>query len=128
MPRRRIARRFEPRYGVSASMVAEEAKWLGREVEDHEHLAIGEAKQKVQERRGLCERSWNHLKLLLKSVSERERTILHALFYRDSFHILELYLEFVRRKHPEQPKAAVAPSSKTQTDPSKSFPESLFDL
>ncbi len=68
MPRKKLSRRFEPRYGVSAAMIEEEAAWLGREVQDHEVLAVADVEEKRSERQTLCGHSWKHLRLLMDDL------------------------------------------------------------
>jgi len=100
MPRRNTMRRFEPRYGVSATMIEVEAKALGREVDDYEILAPSDVEQKLKERHEKCKHSWEHLGLLLAGLSEREQRVIYCLLYRDFYHILELYLCHVRARNP----------------------------
>src|SRR5438046_2941383 len=100
MPRKKLLRRFEPRYGVSQAAVEVEAKYLGREVEDYEHSSSAE----IESRHGACEKqsrhTWEHLQLLLEGLDEKDLRILEALLFRDVYHIAEVYLAFIRTKHP----------------------------
>ncbi len=127
MPKRNLLRRFEPRYGVGAGVVAEEAKALGREVEDYEVQAANSVVEWLNERHALCRQRWDELQIILGHVSEQDTRIIHCLLFRDFHHILELYLCHVRDKHPEM--SALASS---QPIPPKrrgcEFNEWLFDL
>jgi len=126
MPKRKFLRRFEPRYGVGASLVAEEAKALGREVEDCELAAPAEVDAWLAERHALCRRCWDELQLLLGHLPERDRRIIHCLLFRDFYHILELYLCNVRTKHPELSTPSPPPKKPTKSADGE-FSEWLFD-
>jgi hypothetical protein len=126
MPKRNWLRRFEPRYGFGASLVAEEAIALGREVEDCRACALGQVKDWLTERHEKCRRCWDELELLLASLPEPEQQIIHSLLFRDFYHILELYLCHIRTKHPE-----LSSTSPTPVKPRKpalsELSEWLFD-
>ncbi|MGA2440696.1 MAG: hypothetical protein ABSH08_07045 [Tepidisphaeraceae bacterium] len=126
MPKRKFLGRFEPRYGVGASLVAEEAKALGREVEDCECAAPGDVDARLAERHASCRRCWDELQLLLGHLPERDRRIVHGLLFRDFYHILELYLCHVRTKHPEL-SAPNPPLMKQKRQTDDEFSEWLFD-
>ena len=126
MPRRKLLRRFDPRYGVGASLVAEEAKMLGREAEDCGACSLGQVKDWLKERHQKCTRCWEELQLLLSSLPEPERQVIHCLLFRDFYHMLELYLCHVRTKHPELAMASSAPM-KPKKPTSNEFSEWLFD-
>jgi hypothetical protein len=126
MPRRNLARRFEPRYGVSNSMVEEEAKWLGREAEDYETCSPAQVTDWLKERHASCRRRWKELQLLLGHLPERERRIIHCLLFRDFHLILELYLCHVRTKHPEFVASNPPPVTLTKVADDE-FGEWLFD-
>jgi hypothetical protein len=126
MPRRKLLRRFEPRYGVGASVVAEEAIMLGREAEDCGACALGQVTDWLKERHDKCHRCWQELQLLLSSLPEPKRQVIHCLLFRDFYHILELYLCHVRTKHPEVAVASPWPS-KPKIPRSDEFSEWLFD-
>jgi hypothetical protein len=125
MSRRKSARRFrEPRLGVNALMVEEEAKTLSREADDYSLLAPARVQEKLAERNERCRHSWQHLQRLLVSVPEHQRQIMQCLLLRDFYHILELYLWHVRGTHPESPSPippAVSPK------PCSEFSEWLFE-
>jgi hypothetical protein len=126
MPRQKLARRFEPRYGVSIQMIEEEAKWLGREAEDYEAAAASEMDATLKDRHASCRKCWDEFQLLLGHLPEREGRINHCLLFRDFYHILELYLCHVRTKHPELSAPSLPPMKpKRQTD--DEFSKWLFD-
>jgi len=62
MPKRKLARRFEPRYGLSQTVVAAESKYIARELEDY-------LLQSTEELRGL-------IFIFHSVVDGRTRTIL----------------------------------------------------
>jgi hypothetical protein len=126
MPRRKLLRRFEPRFGVGASLVAEEAKMLGREAEDCGACALGQVKDWLKERHAKCQRCWDELQLLLRHLPEPERQVIYSMLFRDFHHILELYLCHVRTKHPEL-SAPSPPPVKAKKPGDNEFSEWLFD-
>lgn len=71
MPREKKRRRFEPRYGVSALMLDEEAKTIEREVKDYELLAHSDLNKKRDECHALLKQSWEHQRSLLADLPER---------------------------------------------------------
>jgi hypothetical protein len=129
MPRTNRLRRFEPRYGVSREKLAVENTWLCRELEDHSTASMKE----IEAKRSLCfanaERTWQHLHLqvLVQSLSDRERTLLQALLFRDLYHVLELY------RHHLQPDRIDPPANSHVKEvvpdiPAERFGEFLFEL
>jgi hypothetical protein len=127
MPRKKLLRRFEPRYGVSQAALDVEAKYLGREAEDYETLAPSDVETKLIERHANCKHSWEQLQLLIESVPERNQRILNALLFRDFYHILELYLTYLRSAHSQAAISTRSPA-KHLAPASSSFSEWLFDL
>ena len=91
MPRRTLLRRFEPRYGVTEPMMAAEAKWLGRELDDYLLLSANELSENRSERYEKSRQNWEMVQSRLAAIGERERSAVEALLFRDIFHILELY-------------------------------------
>jgi hypothetical protein len=126
MPRRKLARRFDPIRGVSMIAVEEEAKHLCREVENREMLSASDVDIRLSEVRGKSKQTWDHLCLLLNHASEKERRIIHSLLFRDFHHILELYLCHIRTKHPEL-SAPSPPPVKPKKSADGEFSEWLFD-
>ena len=49
MPRKKLARRFEPRYGVSQTMLDAECRCVGRELEDYLLLSMNDLRTKLPE-------------------------------------------------------------------------------
>jgi hypothetical protein len=127
MPKRKLLRRFEPRYGVGASVVAEEANALGREVDDYEVQAANSIAEWLNERHTLCRQRWDELQVVLGHVTERDTRIIRCLLFRDFHHILELYLCHLRAKHPEVSAPTASVPITTESRDSK-FNEWLFEL
>ena len=125
MPKKVLLRRFEPRYGVGESVVAEQAKMLGREAEDYEPLATSQVQEWLTERHTSCRRSWDEFQLVLSGLPEAEQRITRCLLFRDFYHILVLYLSHLRSKHPEFSAPASAPVPRVDKPPSE-FSEWLF--
>ena len=125
MPRQKRARRFEPRYGVSQSTLDLEAKYLGRGVEDDALWAPAEVAGKVTDRHADCRNIWEHLRLLLETMPERDRQILQALVFRDLWLVFELYRTYLA----PHAKASVAKTARNSGTPEPlQFSQFLFDL
>lgn len=126
MPRPKLARRFEPRYGVNQAAIEVEAKYVLRELEDHRMLALSAIDSKRIEMLAHCKQSWEHVQLLVEGLAEQDQKILDALLFRDFYHILELYLTSIRIAFPQ----ALAPAKPTRKPPPPDrspFNEWLFD-
>ena len=102
MPRRRQARRFEPRYGVSRAAIDAEASFLTREVQDYLVYSLNDLRQRVVERRSTWQQSDEHLKCLVLKLPERERLAVQCLLSRDAHHLAELYLSYLGSHVPEE--------------------------
>lgn len=124
MPRKTKARRFEPRYGVSQVTLDVEADYVAREAEDCEVLAAMDLDARRTERYANCEHSWKHLTLLLEELPEQEQRIVHYLLYRDFHQLLELYLTYIRGRHPA--KSSAAPRQPPKPREPNQFNEWLF--
>jgi tetrahydromethanopterin S-methyltransferase subunit B len=96
MPRKHLARRFEPRYGVSQSMVDEETKWVAREVEDQLLRSTNELREHLSELQAKVATAEQSLQSKLGTLSDRERLALKGMLARDVFHIAMLYETFLR--------------------------------
>jgi hypothetical protein len=124
MPKRNRIRRFNPRYGVNAAMVAEEARYLALEINGYSVFSASDIAEKFGERYAACERTWKQLQQLLNRFPERERQTIRCLLFRDFYHILELYLCHLRVAHPELAELASTPA--VQVAPTDEFSEWLF--
>ena len=79
MARRKLARRFEPRGGVSQSMVEAEARYVARELEDYLLLSIKDLRQKLAERHRKTADLETHLQSVFSALPDRERLALRTL-------------------------------------------------
>jgi tetrahydromethanopterin S-methyltransferase subunit B len=95
MPRRKLARRFEPRGGVSQLVIDAEAVHVGREVEDYLLYSLTDLKGKLDERRRLLDQVQQELEALLKRLPEREYLAMQCILYRDFHHIGALYRTYL---------------------------------
>ena len=128
MPRPKLARRFQPRHGVSQAALDVEANYVAREFEDYQVLAASDVEAKRVERHANCEHSWKHLNLLLDGLSEGERRIIQCLIFRDFYHILELYLTYVRSGHSTRSSGSPSPppTARKRSETDDKFSEWLF--
>ena len=126
MTRRIKVRRFEPRYGVSQAAVEAEAIAIGREVDDYKLLALSDLESKRSDRHAACTRAWQHLQLVLGGMCERERMVIHAVLFRDFYHILEAYIAHLRGTHSDVPTPAPDRMKTAGAAPDR-FSEWLFD-
>ena len=126
MPRRKLLRRFDPSYGVSMVAVEIEAKILQREVENMDVQSNSDVETRGNTAREKSKRCWDHLCLLTAGLSDRDRRIIHALLFRDFYHILELYLCHIRTKHPEGSAPSPLPQKPKKAADSE-FSEWLFE-
>jgi hypothetical protein len=100
MPRKKLVRRFEPRYGVSEDMLAAEAQYLGREVEDYRVYALADLKKMLSDRQGQWLKADGTLQVQFEVLPERERLIVQCLLVRDVYHLLDLYQVYIRGAFP----------------------------
>jgi hypothetical protein len=96
MPRKKLARRFEPRGGVSESMLDAESQYVKRELDDYLLLSINDLREKLAEHH----RRLGHMELSLQAcltpLADRERLALKCMFARDLYHVAALYDRFLR--------------------------------
>lgn len=126
MPRRKLARRFEPRYGVSQSTIDLEATYLAREMEDYLLLSLTDLEEKVASLRSSVSTMHDELGALTEALPERERLAMLTLMYRDFHHLGALYRTYLTA-------GAHAPVADTRSQPKATpplplpFRESLFE-
>ncbi len=96
MPRKKLSRRFEPRFGVSQSMVDVEAKWVERELEDHLLASTNDLRKRLSEIHAKAVTAEEGLKTTIGRLPDRERLALKCMLARDMFHIAALYETFLR--------------------------------
>ena len=91
MPRKKLIRHFEPRYGVSREMVDVEATYVAREHQDYMTLSTNDMRQKLHELRGKWHAADQTAEALVRCLPEREALAFQCLLVRDLYLVLELY-------------------------------------
>jgi hypothetical protein len=136
MPRKKLIRHFEPRYGVSREMIEAEAKYVAREFDDHLLLSTRDLKEKRAAVRQACAEADQALEAAVYALPERERLALECMVVRDVYHLYALYLVHVRPNTADTPPpvpvqksvAVLADSPDTPREKVLPFSEWLFDL
>ena len=96
MPRRNLARRFEPRYGVSNSMLDMEVSYVKREAEDYRLFSTNDLLERLKDRHRDLTVVEAELEFSLKRLSDRDRLIVRNLIARDFWHIAKLFEKYLR--------------------------------
>jgi len=91
MPRRKLARRFEPRSGVSDSMLDVEVTYVQREVEDYRIYSHRELAERLQKRLTDLTVLEAELEFSVKNLSDRDRLVIRNLLARDCWYLGKLY-------------------------------------
>ena len=117
MPRRILARRFEPRYGVNQLMLDAEAKWVAREFEDYQLFSINDLREKLHERQTGFALAEEHLSDAINRLPVRERLAIKCMLARDIFHIAKLFETFLQ----------ASPGVQEATGASSPMPEEVRD-
>jgi hypothetical protein len=132
MPRRKLSRRFEPRFGLSQSMVDIEAKWVERELEDHLLASTNDLRKRLSEIHAKVATAEEGLKTTIDRLSDRERLALKCMLARDMFHIAALYQTFLRSSQQVKDATGAVHETPEEVDrqgearPALVFQESLF--
>jgi len=101
MPRKKLIRRFEPRYTVSQEMVDRESKYIHLEHADYLLGSIHDLHEEL-EKWGPLWRQINQIaESLIEQQGEREALAYRCMIIRDLYHILELYCTCMRKDLPE---------------------------
>ncbi len=132
MPRRKLARRFEPRYGVSQVALDVESKYVGRELEDQLLQSTADLRKQLSKWNDLTTVAEAELQAKLETINDRERLALRCMLARDIWHIGKLYLSFLGSVPFPQSGGARSPIPEEvdETDrvrPVLSFKETLFE-
>lgn len=96
MPRRTLARRFEPRCGVSQVALDIESKYVGRELEDQLIQSATVLKEKLAAWESRIAIAEEELQVVYRSLREPENLALRCMLARDCWHIAKLYQSFIR--------------------------------
>jgi hypothetical protein len=131
MPRKKLIRHFEPRYGVSREMVDVEATYVAREHADYMTLSTSDMKQKLHALRGKWNQADQTAEALVRCLPERDALAFQCILVRDLFLVLELYGSCLRTARDSLgPQAPVIPAIVERSVPAgKSLPfsEWLFE-
>lgn len=135
MPRKKLIRRFEPRYGVSRATLEIEAKYIAREFDDRLLLSTKE----LEEKSAGVRRAWagadQVLEAAVYALATRERLALESMVVRDVYHLYELYCLHLRgiavdaAAETTSPPPRAAPAGRASGTPERALPfsEWLFD-
>jgi hypothetical protein len=97
MPRKKLVRRFDPRFGgVSQSMLDAEATYVARELEDHLLYSITDVRKCLDAVQTRMAASESNLQAILDRLPDRERLALKYMLAADICHIAMLYETFLR--------------------------------
>jgi len=129
MPRRKFARRFDPRFGVSQSTIDVEATYVAKEIENYLLLSTADLEAKLAERRQLLSRVHDELEVFMAGLSERQRLTLLLIMYRDCHHMGVLYRTYLRSEDQPEISEQVTVAVTTPATPPVPLPfkEFLFD-
>jgi hypothetical protein len=133
MPRKKLARRFEPRFGVNQVMLDTEVKWVQRELDDHLLLSLTDLHKNLADVQLKVARVEATLQLKLRGLPDRERLALKGMIARDVLHIGLLYQTFLQSSPTVEQATGVSQTSAEEVDqdgeslPVLLFPPSLFE-
>jgi hypothetical protein len=135
MPRKKLIRHFEPRYGVSQPMLEIEGKYVQREHEDYLLLSTHDLRKRLETLRSQWRDADEAAERMLYGVNERESLAWQCLITRDYYLMLELYGTCLRHipAPPRNPDTAPDPPEKEKKPVEKPkekmlpFSEWLFD-
>jgi len=132
MPRRKLARRFEPRYGISQITLDEETKWVKRELEDRLLMSTTDLHKGLSAMQLKVAKSEATLQAIFDQLPDRERLALKSMLARDVFHIALLYETAFRLSQSLQQASGPSTPAAEEVDrnddprPALVFSQSLF--
>jgi hypothetical protein len=97
MPRKKLIRRFEPRYTDSQQMVDREAKYVTLEHADYLLGSIHDLHEQLATWQPLWQQVNQTAEALMARQGERESLAYRCMIVRDLYHIVELYCTCMRR-------------------------------
>lgn len=132
MPRKKLIRRFEPRYGVSQTILDTECRYVGRELEDYLLLSVNDLRTKLSELQKQIATLEEELQARLSKTPGRERLALRCMLARDFWHMAMLYRTFIMSSSVTEATGPIrpAPEEITENDqpiPVLPFKTTLFD-
>jgi hypothetical protein len=101
MPRKKLIRRFEPRYGVSREMVEIESKYVVRELEDRSVMSVADLQYKLAKLKAAWQQADQVVEHTMRLLDERTQIAVQCLIVRDIYHVMELYASVIRSLSPE---------------------------
>lgn len=110
MPRRKLARRFEPRFGVGQSMLDAECRYIAKELEDYLLQSTNELRERLPKLKILIDTAETELQAALAPLPDRERLALRCMFARDCWHMAMLYKQYLHL-HSTQASVGTGPIS-----------------
>jgi hypothetical protein len=113
MPRRKLARRFEPRCGVSEFMLEEECKWMSRELDDILIHSPGELTERLKQVQASLVASDASLRHDFDHADPHHVLALRIMLARDLYHISALYEKFLTGRVTKLDRLQTRPKSQT---------------
>jgi hypothetical protein len=95
MPRRKRARRFDPRPGVSQQMLETECEYVGHEFNDYLVLSIYDLRERLKLVRDKIDAVEAVIQSRLVNLPDRERLAIRSMMARDFYHMAALYELFL---------------------------------
>jgi hypothetical protein len=96
MARKKLVRRFDPRGGVSQSMVDAESRYVVTELDDYLLLSITDLRETLVDRHRKIAEQEPRLQEFFATLADRERLALRCMLARDISHIAALYITFMQ--------------------------------
>ena len=91
MPRRQLARRWEPKLGVSRRMLEVEATYVAREKESYLLQSTDDLRNRLAHMQKLWKAADGVLEAAITALGERDRLAVSCLVVRDLFFVPELH-------------------------------------
>lgn len=114
MPRKKLVRHFEPRYGVSQQMLEVEGNYVMREHEDYLLLSTNDLRKRLEALRSQWRQADQVAERLLQGVNERDSLAWQCLVTRDFYLMLELYGTCLRTTRGQQPASTPVPAKRVE--------------
>jgi hypothetical protein len=123
MPGRKLARRWDPRFGVSRQMLEVESTYVAREKEDYLLLSVDDLQGRLASLRSAWGASDAVLEHAFGELPERDRLALSCLVVRDLYFVLELHCTHLGRPTGSSPtESRSPPPHMPNTSESKTVP------
>ena len=124
MPRKKLVRHFEPRYGVSRSMLEVEGNYVMREHEDYLLLSTSDLRKRLETLRSQWRQADQVAERLVQDANERDSLAWQCLVTRDFYLMLELYCTCLRAARGPQQASTTVPEKRVEKESAeKSVPK-----